>query len=206
LPGELSDDLAKSIRELTKLYGSLPKPDQTIMTGPADRSGFRSGFRCVPADVPQAAAVALGPPRDADGPAVVDEPVTEVAAFLRRNDFPELALDLRGLFYMVHQAEQIAEADAVCVGDDRGFPEDVTHHRDWRFFCPRREGRGAPGRSSGPDRCTFRAATRMHFRDIAGLARAEAAGADDFFDLFWDPPRPEPRRPGNFHDRGSASI
>ena len=80
------------------------------------------------ADVAEAAGSALRAAGDADGAAVVYEAVAEVIAFFGRNDLPQFALHFRGFFDVVNEADQVAQADAVGIGDDSGFAEDIAHN------------------------------------------------------------------------------
>lgn len=77
-------------------------------------------------EITETAFIALRAARDADGAAVVDEAVAELIAFLGRDNFPQFLLHLCGLLDVIHEADQVAEADAVRVRDDRGLAEDVA--------------------------------------------------------------------------------
>ena len=134
------------------------------------------------ADVAQAAGGALGASGDADGAAVVYEAVAEVIALFRRDDLPQFALYFCRLFDIVDEADQVAEADAVGIGDDGRFAEDIAHDEV-----------GALSADAGQGQEFFEGLRHMVVvlvvedahagADVAGLAAAQAAGTDDFFDL-----------------------
>ena len=77
---------------------------------------------------------------DADFPAVINKTMAEIAAFLRRNDFPQLPFYFSRLLYIVHQADQIAEPDAVRVRDNRRFSENISHDQIGAFSSHTRKG------------------------------------------------------------------
>ena len=134
------------------------------------------------ADIAQAAGGTLGASGDADGTAMVYKAVAEVIALFRRDDLPEFALYLCRLFDVVDEADQVAEADAVGVGDDGRFAEDVAHDK----VC-------ALSADAGQSQELFEGLRHMVVvlvvkdahtgTDVAGLAAAQAAGADDLLDF-----------------------
>ena len=134
------------------------------------------------ADVAQAAGGALGASGDADGAAMVYKAVTEVIALFRRDDLPEFALYLCRLFDVVDEADQVAETDAVGVGDDGRLAEDIAHDK----VC-------ALAADAGQGQELFEGLRHMVVvllvqdahagADVAGLAAAQAAGADDLFNF-----------------------
>ena len=129
------------------------------------------------ADVAQAAGGALGASGDADGAAMVYKAVAEVIALFRRDDLPEFALYLCRLFDVVDEADQVAETDAVGVGDDGRLAEDIAHDK----VC-------ALAADAGQGQELFECLRHMIIvllvqdahagADVAGLAAAQAAGAD----------------------------
>ena len=54
------------------------------------------------------------------------EAVAQVISFLRRHDLPELPLYFGRLFDAVHQADQVAQADAVSICNYGRFPENIA--------------------------------------------------------------------------------
>ncbi len=52
--------------------------------------------------------------------------VAKCVALFRGNDLPEFFFDFAGLFDVVYKAYEVAESDAVGVGDDGGFAIDVS--------------------------------------------------------------------------------
>ena len=134
----------------------------------------------VSADILQTADPALRMPCDADCPSVIDESVTEIAAFLRRNDFPQFPLDLCRLSDIVHKTDQIAEADAVCICDDGRLSEDVSHHQIGTLSSYTGELQKLPHRIRDTIMILF--VQHPHAAgDISGLARPQAAGSDNLF-------------------------
>ena len=55
------------------------------------------------------------------------EAVAEIISFLRRNDLPERHLNFFRVLDPVHETNPVCQADAVGIGDDRRFSEDITH-------------------------------------------------------------------------------
>ena len=81
----------------------------------------------ISANILQTTLRASGPPRHADRPAMQNEAVAEIISFLRRHDLPEFPLYFGGLLNTVHQADQIAQTDAVSIRNNGGLAENVTH-------------------------------------------------------------------------------
>ena len=81
----------------------------------------------ISANILQTALRASGPPRHTDRPAMQYEAVAQVISFLRRHDLPELPLYFGRLFDAVHQADQVAQADAVSICNYGRFPENIAH-------------------------------------------------------------------------------
>ena len=134
------------------------------------------------AKVTQATASALRSPRDADLPPVLDKPVTEIAAFLRRHDLPERPFHLRRFLHMINQPQQIADPDAVCIGDNRRLSEHIAHDQ---------VGALSPNTGKRQKLVKIRRNLIMigfvqnthAFRNIPRLAVSEPAGPDDFLYL-----------------------
>ena len=63
----------------------------------------------------EAADVALRASRHTHRAAVIDEPVAEIIALLRRNDLPKLPLHLGRLLDIIDEADQVAQAVAEAV-------------------------------------------------------------------------------------------
>ena len=84
--------------------------------------------------MPDAAALALGGARRADGAAMQDYAVAEVRALLRREDGAQRGLDLRRVL-SVHEAHAVREPDAVCVHNDGpGSAENVAQDEVCRLL------------------------------------------------------------------------
>ena len=81
----------------------------------------------ISANILQTTFRTFGPSRHADRPAMQDEAVAQVVPLLRRHDLPEFPLYFGGLFDAVHQADQVAQADAVGIRDNCRFAENIAH-------------------------------------------------------------------------------
>ena len=135
------------------------------------------------ADVAEAAGGALRAPGDTDCTPVVDEAVAEVISFFGGDDLPQFALYFRGFFDVVNEADQVAEADAVGIGNDGRFAEDIAHNEV-----------GALAADTGQGKKFFKGLRHVIViflvqdahagADVTGFAAAESAGTDDLFNLF----------------------
>ena len=81
----------------------------------------------ISANILQTALSTSGPPRHTDRPAMQNEAVAEIISFLCRHDLPEFPLYFGWLLNTVHQADQIAQTDAVSIRNNGGLAENVTH-------------------------------------------------------------------------------
>ena len=130
------------------------------------------------ADIRQAAFVAVGlGPGGADLPSVINQPVAEIAAFLRRNNFPECHLHPFRVFDPVHQADPVAQADTVSVGDNGGLAKYVPHNQVGAF--PAYPGKSQQGIKVLRDPATILIGDNFHAGyNVPGFAPPQAAGAD----------------------------
>ena len=71
------------------------------------------------------------------------QPVTEIIAFLRRNEFPKCHLNLFRLLYALHQAHTINQSDAMGICHNGWLAKDIaqnqigtltTHTRQFQQF------------------------------------------------------------------------
>ena len=67
--------------------------------------------------------------RRAHLPAVPDQPVTEIAAFLWRYDLPQCHLHFLWFFDVIHQPDPVTQTDAVRVRDDCRLSEYISHNK-----------------------------------------------------------------------------
>ena len=81
----------------------------------------------ISANILQTALSTSGPPRHTDRPAMQNEAVAEIISFLCRHDLPEFPLYFGGLLNTLHQADQIAQTDAVSIRNYGRLAENVTH-------------------------------------------------------------------------------
>ena len=63
---------------------------------------------------------------------VIDKPVAEGVAFLRRDDLPESHLDFLRVL-LVDESDTVAQTDAVCIRDDCRFAEYIAHDQIGAF-------------------------------------------------------------------------
>lgn len=79
------------------------------------------------ANILQTTLRASGLPRHTDRPAMQNEAVAQIISFLRRHDLPKLPLYFGGLLNTVHQADQVAQTNAVSIRNYGRLAENVTH-------------------------------------------------------------------------------
>lgn len=80
------------------------------------------------ANICQTAPIAMWlRPGRTDFPTVIDEPMAEITAFFRRNDFPELHLDLFRILCTVDESHPVRQTDAMRICHDRRLSEHVSH-------------------------------------------------------------------------------
>ena len=113
---------------------------------------------------------------------VIDKSVTEVVAFLRRNDLPERHLDFLRVF-LVDQSDTVAQADTVCICDDRRFAEYITHDQVGAFaaYAGKREQSVKIIRYFG---VVYIAQHAHASTDVFGFAFSKSARTNDFFNFF----------------------
>ena len=81
----------------------------------------------ISANVFQTTLRTFGPARYTDRPAMQDEAMAQVISLFRRYDLPEFPLYFGGLLDAVHQADQVAQTDAVSIRDNSRFAKHVSH-------------------------------------------------------------------------------
>ena len=134
------------------------------------------------ADIGQTALFAGRLAGVADGPAVQDEAVAKVAALLGRDDLPQQHLHLLGLFDVVHQADAVAQPDAVGIGDDGRLAEHVPHDEVGALAAD--AGQGQQFFKGGGHLAVVFVPQYAHTgRDVPRLGVAQAAGLDDGLDV-----------------------
>lgn len=138
----------------------------------------------VTAQIRKAAMVTLRPPGNADGPAMIHEAVAELIAFLGRDDFPQGLLYLRGLPDVVRQSDQVAEADAVRVGDDGGLSVHISEN-EIRTLSPN-AGKGKELFHVTGDDVMILLVQNLHAgADVPGLGVPKTAGTDNRLNFLW---------------------
>ena len=136
----------------------------------------------IPADILQAAAFTFGFAGIADGPAVHDEPMAQVAALFGRDDLPQCHFHLLRFFDAVHQTDLIAQADAVGVRYDGRLAEHIAH--DKVRALPAHAGQRQQLFKGGGHLAVVPVTQHPHTgRDIPRLAAAQPARLDDGFDV-----------------------
>ena len=68
-------------------------------------------------------------PGGTDFPAVTDEPVAEIAAFFRRNDFPELHLDFFRILCTIDKSHPVRQSDAMRIRHNRRLSKYIAHNQ-----------------------------------------------------------------------------
>ena len=145
LEGDLLVDLAVDVvgRPLKFLHpevdDALDGEKDRLGNGGAEVCGERCDHDFSPADVLQAASPAFRSPGHTHRSSVVHEAVAEIIPLFRRDDLPQCCLHLARLFHIVHQADEICEADAVGVGDDGRLSEHIAQHQVRTFSANARE-------------------------------------------------------------------
>ena len=81
----------------------------------------------ISANILQTTFRTFGPSRHADRPPMQDEAMAEIVPLLRGHDLPKLPLHFCRLLNTVHQADQVAQADAVSICNYGRFPENIAH-------------------------------------------------------------------------------
>ena len=81
----------------------------------------------ISANILQTTLRTSGPSSHADRPAVQNKPMAQIISLFRRHDLPELPLYFGGLLDAVHQADQVAQTDAVSIRDNGRFAEHISH-------------------------------------------------------------------------------
>ena len=80
------------------------------------------------ADIRQTAFITIRcSPRGTHGTSVIDKPMAEFTALLRRHDLPEFHLHLFRILDAVHQPDPVAESDTVGIRHDRRLAKDIPH-------------------------------------------------------------------------------
>lgn len=90
----------------------------------------RSIYPVFPADIVQAASVAVGlRPGSTYIPPVINKTVAEVTPLLWRNDFPKLHLHLFRLLHILYKANPVTKAYTVSICNNRRLSKDITHNQ-----------------------------------------------------------------------------
>ncbi len=132
----------------------------------------------VAAQIRETAMLTLRPSGDADSPAVIHEAVAELIALLGRDDFPKSLFYLRRLLDVVCQPDQIAETDAVRVGDDGRLSIYISED-EVRALSPD-AGKGQELLHVIGDDVVILFMQNLHAgADVPGLGMPETAGADN---------------------------
>ena len=81
----------------------------------------------ISANILQTTFRTFGPSRHADRPSMQDEAMAEIISFLRGHDLPKFPLNFSRLLDTVHQADQVAQTDAMGIRDYSRFSENIAH-------------------------------------------------------------------------------
>ena len=93
-----------------------------------------------PTDICQTAFLTMRlRPRCTDVSSVIYQPVAEITAFFRRNDLPQFLFDFCRFLNAVHQADAVAQPDAVGVSHDGRLAEHIPHNQVGAFAADSRK-------------------------------------------------------------------
>ena len=114
---------------------------------------------------------------------MVYHPVAEITAFFRRNDLPQFLFDFCRFLNAVHQADAVAQPDAVGVSHDGRLAEHIPHNQVGAFAAHTGQAQQRV-KVAGHFAAVFIPQLAHTGRNIPRLAAPQAAGFYNGFDFF----------------------